>query len=213
MATGFQIEAAANNDRAVALIAGNGAGRTRSLALRRLAASADRLRDAAGRPVAFGELLHSGAGSFGTLVVNGVDILLGPGSGHDIATLTDLLITAPRMYQDQTASNQNDGRAGVREKMGIIAAAVNDMRLADSSFQFSAEVWGDRLVINPSGGVDNTRAVVTTTQGGAAGPAISAALANVRYYALGITGLGPYQGAGAGNDDAAPRMATAYEAA
>lgn len=169
---------------------------------------------ALGDVVAFGALAQSGAGSFDTLVVNGTDIDLSAAGAHPIATLTDPPITEPRIYQDATATNQNDGRKGVREKLAILAAAVNDLRLADSNFTFTAEVWGDRLAILPTGGVDNTQATVSTELGGAAGPSISASASlNVRYYALGSTGLGPYQILGVpGNDGTAPDVA-AYEAA
>lgn len=164
--------------------------------------------------LAFGALPQSGAGSFDTLVVSGTDIDLSAASAHPIATLTDPPITGPRMYQDGTATDQDDGRNGLREKLAIMAAAINDRRLADSSFAFGAEVWGDRLAIIPADGGDNTRVTVATKRGGAAGPSISAnAATNVRYYALGTTGLGPYQSAGAaGNDGSAPDAA-AYEAA
>lgn len=162
----------------------------------------------------FAALPQLGAGSFDTLTVNGVDLDLSPAGPHPIATLTDPPITGPRMYQDKTATDQNDGRDGLREKLAIMAAAINDRHLADSSFAFTAEVWGDRLAIIPSGGVDNTQVAVATKLGGAAGPSISAgAVTNVRYYALGTTGLGPYQAGGVpGNDGVAPDAA-AYEAA
>ncbi len=163
---------------------------------------------------AFAALPQSGAGGFDTLTINGVNLDLSAGGAHPIATLTDPPITGPRMYQDKSATNQNDGRDGLREKLGIMAAAINDKRLADSSFTFGAEVWGDRLAIIPSGGVDNTQVTVATKLGGAAGPSISAgAASNVRYYSLGSSGLGPYQLLGVpGNDGAAPDAA-AYELA
>jgi hypothetical protein len=117
------------------------------------------------------------------------------------------------MYQDHTALNQNDGRGGVREKLGILAAAINDRALADSNFTFAAEVWGDRLSIVPTTGSDNLRVTVATKLGGGAGASISAGAAtHVRYYALGTTGLGPFQVGTAGNDGIAPDAA-AYDAA
>ncbi len=163
--------------------------------------------------VTFGSLPHSGAGSFDTVRVNGLDVVLDAASAHPLATLTDPPITEPRLYQDGRATNQDDGRDGVREKLGLIAAGINDQRLADSSFQFSAEVWGNRLAIVPTGGVDNVHTVVTTRLVAAAGPALSAAVPNVRYYSLGSTGAGPYQALGVpGNDGIAPTAAD-YEAA
>jgi phage tail sheath protein FI len=163
---------------------------------------------------AFSALPQFGAGSFDKITVNGTDVDLGPASAHPIATLTDPPITGPRMYQDHSATNQNDGRDGVREKLGIIAAAINDRALADSNFTFAAEVWGNRLSIVSTTGADNFRVTVATKLGGAAGPSISAnAATHVRYYTLGTTGLGPYQAAGvAGNDGIAPDAAV-YDAA
>jgi phage tail sheath protein FI len=208
------IDPAASNDCAVSLMLGTAQGGREVSRFAGSRPAPTGYASLASDAVAFGALLQFGAGSFDTLTVNGVDIDVSAASAHPIATLTDPPITGPRMYQDKTATNQNDGRDGVREKLGILAAAVNDKRLADSTFTFGAEVWGDRLAIIPSGGVDNTQVVVSTKLGGVAGPSISAgAVTNVRYYALGSTGLGPFQGLGVpGNDGSAPDAA-AYEAA
>jgi hypothetical protein len=208
------IDPAANHDAAAPLMLGTAQGGLEVSRYAGVRPAPTGYVTAPANLVTFGALPQSGAGSFDTLTINGVDIDLSAAGAHPIATLTDPPIVEPRMYQDRTAAGQDDGRDGIREKLGIMAAAINDMRLADSNFMFSAEVWGDRLAIVPTGGVDNTQVVVTTKLGGAAGPAISAnAVTNVRYYALGITGLGPYQVAGTpGNDGAAPDAAT-YEAA
>ena len=208
------IDPAVNLDCAVALMLGTAQGGLEVSRYAGVRPAPTGYASLAADAIAFGALPQSGAGGFDTLTVNGVDIDLGPASAHPIATLTDPPITGPRMYQDATATGQNDGRGGVREKLGIMAAAINDLRLADSSFMFSAEVWGDRLAIIPTGGVDNTQVIVSTKLAGVAGPSISAgAVTNVRYAALGITGLGPYQGLGVpGNDGIAPDAA-AFESA
>jgi phage tail sheath protein FI len=208
------IDPAATNDCAVRLMLGTAQGGREVSRFAGVRPAPTGYVTAAADALAFAALPQSGAGSFDTLAVNGVDLDLSAAGAHPIATLTDPPITGPRMYQDKTATNQNDGRDGVREKLAIMAAAVNDKRLADSSFTFGAEVWGDRLAIVPTGGTDNTQAAVSTKLGGAAGPSLSAGAAtNVRYYALGATGLGPYQGLGVpGNDGIAPDAA-AYEAA
>jgi len=208
------IDPAATNDCAVRLMLGTAQGGREVSRFAGVRPAPTGYVTVASDALAFAALPQFGAGSFDTLVVNGVALDLSAAGAHPIATLTDPPITGPRMYQDATATNQNDGRDGLREKLAIMAAAVNDMRLADSSFTFSAEVWGDRLAIVPTGGPDNTQPVVSTQLGGAAGPSLSAgAVTNVRYYALGATGLGPYQGLGVpGNDGIAPDAA-AYEAA
>jgi phage tail sheath protein FI len=208
------IDPAANNDLAVPLMLGTAQGGREVSRYAGSRPAPTGYTTLASDIITFGALQQLGGTSFDTLTVNGTDIDLGPGSAHPIATLTNPPITEPRMYQDATATNQNNGRAGVREKLGVLAAAVNDRALADSNFTFSAEVWGDRLSIVPTVGGDNTRVTVSTKLGGVAGPSISGnAATNVRYYALGTTGLGPYQAAGvAGNDGSAPD-GPAYEAA
>jgi phage tail sheath protein FI len=210
------IDPAANNDLAVPLMLGTAQGGREVSRFAGSRPAPTGYATLASDIVAFGALPQSGAGSFDKLTVNGVDLDLGPASTHPIATLTDPPITGPRVYQDHTATNQNDGRAGVREKLGILAAAINDRALADSNFTFQASVWGDRLSIMPTNGADNTRVTVSTKLGAVAGPAISAnAAANVRYYALGTTGLGPFQTAGAGGNDGiapdGPTYDTAYQ--
>lgn len=161
--------------------------------------------------VTFGALTQT---SFDRIVINGMDVDLLITGPFALTTLSDPPIVAPRMYQDASATNQNNGRNGLREKLGIIAAAINDKRLADSSFTFGAEVWGDRLAIIPTAGSDNTQVSVSTELGGAAGPVISAAASiNARYYALGVTGVGPYQTGGAPGIDGTAALPADYESA
>ncbi len=124
-------------------------------------------------------------------------------------------ITEARMYQDASASGQNDGRRGLREKLAIIAAAINAKRITDSSFCYGAELWGDRLAIIPLSGSDNLKPVVARLNGGAvvAPPLKADTSVNVRHYALGSVGVSPYQAGGAaGNPGIAPQAAE-YEAA
>ena len=202
------IEPAASNDLAVPLMLGTAQG---GLEVSRFAGSRPAPTGWSMRPadlVTFGQRTQV---SFDARVINGTTIPLDAASAHPINTLPALVDA--RMYQDASTTTANDGRGGVREKLGILAAAINDMRLADSNFQFAAEVWGDRLAVIPTGGVDNTQVTLATTLGGAAAPALSAAATSVRHYALGISGLGPYQNAGVpGNDGSAPDAAS-YEAA
>lgn len=124
-------------------------------------------------------------------------------------------LTEARMYQDAVASSQNDGRRGVREKLAIIATAINAKRSADSSFAYSAELWGDRLAIILLSGSDNLKPSVVCLSGGAPA-AVSlkgSATVNTRHFALGSLGASPYQSGGAaGNSGVAPQPAD-YEAA
>ncbi|HEY0855960.1 MAG TPA: phage tail sheath C-terminal domain-containing protein [Albitalea sp.] len=206
------IDPAANLDCAVPLMLGTAQGGREVSRYAGVRPAPTGYATLASDALAFGALPQAGAGSFDTLVINGIDLDLSAAGAHPIATLTDPPITEPRMYQDGSASNQNDGRDGIREKLAIIAAAINDRRLADSDFGFSAEVWGDRLAIAPTSGSDNTQIVVSTELAGVAGPALSAgAVTNVRYYALGITGFGPFQGAGSPGNDGIEPDAASYE--
>lgn len=208
------IDPAANQDCAVRLMLGTAQGGREVSRFAGSRPAPTGFVTSAADVLAFAALPQAGAGSFDTLTISGFDIDLSGVGAHAIATLTDPPIFSPAMYQDASATDQNDGRDGVREKLGIMAAAINDRRLADSDFQFSAEVWGDRLAITPTGGVDNTRPVVGTALLGVAGPVLSpAASNNVRYMALGITGLGPFQGLGAPGFDGNPPDAADYETA
>jgi hypothetical protein len=209
------IEPAASSDCAVPLMLGTAQGGREVSRFAGCRPAPTGYATLAGDAISFASLPQAGAGSFDTLTINGADLDLSA-APHRLATLTDPPITGPRLYQDGTATNQNDGRRGVREKLAIMAAAINDKRLADSSFTFRAEVWGDRLAILPTAGADNLRVVVSSKLGAAAGPSISAsAVSNVRYYALGATGLGPYQAAGVtgipGNAPTAPEYELAYQ--
>ena len=142
-----------------------------------------------------------------SIVVDGVVISIA-GGAHDVNT-SDAIINSPRMYQDASATDQNDGRGGIVEKLSIIAAAINDHALADPSFRYQASVWGYRLSINPTEGGDNTVLNVGTEIGGGVGPVISTnAVSNTRYYSLGTSGLPQFQTPGlAGNDGTKPRPA------
>ncbi|GAB6192451.1 phage tail sheath family protein [Desulfocastanea catecholica] len=152
---------------------------------------------------------------FDTIVVNGNDVDVSAVGAYSIGTLVPppAGIVQPRMYQDATATTQNNGRNGVREKLAIIASAINAQSLADSNFSFSAEVWGDRLAVIPTGGNDNGLTTVTTELGAAAGPNLSTSSPNARYYSLGATGVGPYQTAGTPANDGIAPGASDYEMA
>ena len=205
------IDPAANFDCAVPLLLGTAQG---GLEVSRFAANRPAPTAYALTPGMLAAIGAISQTAFDALTINGVDIDLSAGSAHPIATVVSPPVIGPRLYQDATATGQNDGRAGLREKLGIMAAAINDQALADSTFLFSAEVWGDRLAIIPTGGSDNTLITVGTKLAGAAIAVLPAGpVQNVRYYALGITGAGVYQALGVpGNDGSAPNAA-AYEAA
>lgn len=165
---------------------------------------------AIGDATAFSTLTQA---SFDRIVVGGQNVDLTAGRPYSLTT-SGGAVTDARLYQDATATGQNDGRNGLREKLGIIAAAINDKRLADSSFTYAAEVWGDRLAVLPTSGNDNTQVTLAAELAGVAVAGVfGTPVTNVRYYALGVTGAGPFQTAGApGNNGTAP-LPSDYETA
>lgn len=125
--------------------------------------------------------------AFDKLVIDGVEIDVGPASPNKIATTTNTSVTSPRMYQDASAETQNDGRDGLREKLAILARAVNAKRAELPDFTWTAEVWGSRLALIATGGPDSKIASVSTLKTTTPGVLISTPLTNVRYYNLGAT--------------------------
>ena len=133
-------------------------------------------------------------------------------------------IVSARMYQDKDATDQNDGRNGVREKLGRIASAINNKRASDPSFLWTAEVWGARLALVAVGDVNDLSS--TTIEAGDLVPpfavvanvfdmAAQPMTQNVRYYVLAAPPAPPsafYTGGVTGNDGAAPTPAD-YDAA
>lgn len=143
--------------------------------------------------------------AFNTFTVDGTDVLLGNSLVTDAAP-------GARMYQDGSPASIAGNSDGVREKWEIIAAAINDQRINDPAFTWLAQVWGARLALIPTAGDDNLQGAVVTSGGD--GVNIGANFtANVRYYSLGVSGLGNFQAGGqAGNDGNAPDLKD-YDAA
>jgi Bacteriophage tail sheath protein len=106
------------------------------------------------------------------------------------------------MFKDAYGSSQTNHSDGVREKLELMAKAVNDAAIADPNFKWRAEVWGLRLAFIPTGGADN--AVATPVPG---------LTGNVRYYSVGPGGVGDFQTPGpAASDGTDPGLAE-YRAA
>lgn len=171
--------------------------------------------------IGFGSLEQK---DFNTLKINGAEIYF-----YGANALTTSALSGAKMFQDSTAtatSDYNGARAGVREKLGIIAAAIVAQRAADQSFEWTAEVWGNRLALIPAGGAaDSATAKVvagkystcppsvppgpfTVLAGGALTTESSGhqMFQNVRYYALGSTSIGTYFAGGIpGNPGGVPK--------
>jgi Bacteriophage tail sheath protein len=166
--------------------------------------------------------------TFNALTIGTFEIGL---SGPSSLTTTGGAVVQPRMYQDATATTQDDGRRGLREKFGIMAAAIAARRAADPLFPWTAEVWGSRLAIVPVDGPDNLQAAIGTGVRVAPPPAplnpplspnpLGTPQLNVRLYQLGTKGAGAFQNTGAnpgvaGNPGGVPTTTdydTAFKAA
>lgn len=123
-------------------------------------------------------------------------ITLGSADPVDLGTILGTSATT-RFYQqagyDPASASGFVGRSdGVRDKLGLIAAAINQRRLMDAAFKWTAEVWGYRLALIPGDGGDSSVGTITT--GGGGGTDIGGNfIANVRYYSLGANRADTYQ--------------------
>jgi uncharacterized protein len=127
-----------------------------------------------------------------------------PPNAVDLAASgANVLITtaaADRWYRDALSSAVSSHNDGVREKLALLAKAINNT----PGMPARAEVWGYRLALIPTAGTFNSQVAVTTGNGGGGGTNIGGSFTgNVRQYALGNTGTSTFQnGAGqVGRDD------------
>jgi uncharacterized protein len=111
---------------------------------------------------------------------------------------------------DPVADSPNEGNDGVREKLRLIRDAVNDYTSAHQvTFPWKAELSGYRLTLVLTKGDENK---IDTSLRTEATNIAARFTNNVRYYSLGNTGLGSFQGSGAvGIDGAAPDKVKNYE--
>jgi len=99
------------------------------------------------------------------------------------------------------AGSLNGDNDGIREKLKIIAAAIN----ATARLPYRAEVWGYHLAIIARGGPFNQLPAITVTP--SPDPTTDQLLnalvgaRNGRQYTLGISGVGQFSAAGAAGDD------------
>jgi hypothetical protein len=113
------------------------------------------------------------------------------------------------IYIDSLGSSPSGHRNGIREKLALIAAAINSRRSANPLFPWTASVQGYRLVFTPTGSLgDNFLSAAFAMPGSPAG----AFLSNVRYYTLGGGGLNTgAQIAGASGSDGTAPQASDYD--
>jgi phage tail sheath protein FI len=152
---------------------------------------------AAARPAANGLVLQAPAligfaarrqDAFNTLTVGGTALALG-------AALQTVGAATP-MYKDANGGSVTGNNDGVREKLALLQAAVNEQAANDPSFKWRAEVWGSRLAILPVDGGDNEIGTLTTAATDIGGDF----LRNVTRYSVGTAGI-------AGNQTPAPAQA------
>ncbi|MCP5107881.1 MAG: phage tail sheath family protein [bacterium] len=147
--------------------------------------------------VAFAEQTQA---AFDTLTIDSTPIAL----GTSLQT-----VSGDRMYRDGYDPSVTDNCDGVREKWSIIAEAINGQKNSDPTFKWSADVWGSRLALTPGKGGGNSQGTIETSGGmvdiGPGGEDYFTT--NVRYYSLGTSGQGSYQGSGTpGSDGSAPKL-------
>jgi hypothetical protein len=107
-----------------------------------------------------------------------------------------------KWFEDAASGSITGNSAGVREKLGLMASAINDADIG-----WTAEVWGYRLALLPKSGINNFAAGFTT----AATDHSGFFTANVRAYSLGTTGAGTLQAHGANGSDGDAPTATDFK--
>ncbi len=102
------------------------------------------------------------------------------------------LVTAgTSMYNDgfQPVPDTNNNSDGLREKLAIIANAINNPTVSVQGFNWAAQVWGSRLALIPADGDENRINTITSSPTNIEADFIE----NIRYYSLGTSGTGNYQ--------------------
>lgn len=121
---------------------------------------------------------------------------------------------ADDMLKDNIAGSVTAHSDGVREKLSVIADAVNQQKNTDPTFPWTAELWGSRIAILPADGTDNSQGVFTTSGATNIGNGGSGFfLENIRYYSLGILGSGSFQTNGVPGINGNSPTATDYKSA
>jgi hypothetical protein len=150
-------------------------------------------------PATFAALAQT---AFDTITIDGINTSL-----TGINSLKTSSVVGALMYQDgvNPVPSITGNSDGVREKLAIIANAINNN---PANTSWIAQVWGLRLALVSKDKADNYQSVIST--GGAGGTNIGGNFKiNTRYYSLGTTGSSPFQDAllnVQGNDGSAPLL-------
>ena len=134
------------------------------------------------------------------ITIDAVTIPLNDPLGFNLQTTgsgTDPFSQSATGYSPGTGEND-----GVREKLRIVAAAIN----ADSTLEYRAELWGYNLALIATGGAINQQpSAISTSTTDLSGDFVL----NTRQYSLGDAGSGAFSVAGTvGTDGLAPDLAT-----
>ncbi len=154
------------------------------------------------------EFSQSDQTAFDRITIAGTDIdLTGP---YKLTTTPPLPSgNVASMYHDSSATNVNNGARGVREKLNIIAEAINSVRVKKRDFVWSAEVWGARLVIKSTEKTENISTNISTSSIAGGGKDVGPSfIKNTRCYCLGTSGSSACQVVPgiAGNDGGTPQL-------
>jgi phage tail sheath protein FI len=114
-------------------------------------------------------------------------------------------VVGQRVVVDAFAGSPNGNSDGVREKLALIAQAINGFTppVATQKFSWKAEVWGNRLGVQPGSIYDDNYVSPAIV----AAPAAFANLfnaPNVHYFRLGLGGLGTQTAPVVGTDGGKP---------
>lgn len=193
-----RIQPAQTNDLARALMLGTAQGGIElgRYSVRRPAPTGVVLKDVNPTAVTFAGALQPASSS---ILIDAKNIDMATGALNTVPT--------DKMYKD-ILSTANANCDGVREKLNLIATAVNAKKAVDPTFTWSAELWGSRLAFISAAGGDNTSGILTSTNLGAFDTTgVGFFRGNVRFYSLGMAGTGSYQVPVApGSDGTAPKL-------
>jgi phage tail sheath protein FI len=141
---------------------------------------------------------------------NQINITAAPPVVINLGTSLQTTGAANLWYRDGLPASPNGNNDGIREKLRIMAAAIN----STPGLPVRAELWGYHLALIPTTGTINGKADFATAGGTDIGPTTNPNLftRNVRQYVLGLSGSGDFSSPGlkGQDDDGTPLTANDY---
>jgi uncharacterized protein len=111
------------------------------------------------------------------------------GSAIALGTTLQTVGATSTLYKDNFTTSRTGHNDGVREKLAILQAAVNNFAAGNPTFRWKAEVWGSRLALLPTNGSDNAMGTLSTAAADIGGDFTR----NVARYSLGVGGVAGLQ--------------------